>query len=397
MTLPPAAPRPAKILVVDDVAANVMLLSKMVRVMGHGSVSAADGSQAIVTAKAERPDLILMDVMMPVLDGIEATRALKSDPETRLIPIVMVTALSDAKARQSAVDAGADDFLTKPVDALELRLRLKAFLSVKRTYDELETARAKAAEADRQKTEFLASISHEIRTPLTAIASSARILVKHGREKPEAIEKFGTMILDQCGRLTRMLEDVLQLSRLDAGGVEWRDETFPLGELIVATGEMFRPMAEEKGIQLGVQVRPGGPGDGLVRSDRDRLTQVVVNLVSNALKFTPAGGTVRIVCARVGTEDAVKWGVSPPAGRGAALFAVEDSGAGIAPEHQAIVFEKYRQVTDPTSGKPAGAGLGLSICKEIVERHGGRIHLRSEPGKGSRFTVALPEAPETPA
>ena len=205
------------------------------------------------------------------------------------------------------------------------------------------------------------------------------------------------MILDQCGRLTRMLEDVLQLSRLDAGGVEWRDETFPLADLITATGEMFRPMAEEKGIQLAVQVRPGGPGEGLVRSDRDRLTQVIVNLVSNALKFTPSGGTVRIVCARIGPEDAVKWGVSPPAGRGAALFAVEDSGVGIAPEHQAIVFEKFRQVTDPSGGKPAGAGLGLSICKEIVERHGGRILLRSEPGKGSRFTVALPEAPVAPA
>jgi putative two-component system response regulator len=137
-----------------------------------------------------------MDVMMPVMDGIEATRR-SADPTTRLIPVVVVTALTDAKARQAAIEAGADDFLSKPIDALELQIRVKALLAVKRIYDELEAARRKAEEQDRLKTEFLASVSHELRTPLTAIASAAKILVKHGAEKKETLTRFAPMLVEQ--------------------------------------------------------------------------------------------------------------------------------------------------------------------------------------------------------
>lgn len=388
----PPPPRAARILVVDDVEANVLVLSKMVKVLGYAPLSAADGAKAITVARAEKPDLILMDAMMPELDGIEATRILKAEGETRLIPIVMVTALSDTRSRQRAVDAGADDFISKPVDALELQIRVKALLAVKRTYDELEAARQKAADQDRLKTEFLSSVSHELRTPLTAIASAAKILQKHGVEKPETVQKFAPMIVDQCARLTRLLDQVLDMAKIEAGEAVWRDELFVAADVVSGTAEMFRPIAEEKGLVLALQIRPSGAGEGLVRGDRDRITQVFVNLVSNALKFTATGGAIRLAAARVGPEDAPRWGVTPRPGAGAVLLAVEDTGVGITPENQTLIFEKFRQVTDQGLGKPTGTGLGLAISREIVERHGGRIGLRSEVGKGSRFTIVLPEA-----
>jgi len=389
--LPPARGGPVRILVVDDVPANILVLSKMVKVLGHTTFSAEHGAQAIEKAKAEKPDLILMDVMMPVMDGIEATKRLKADPETRLIPIVIVTALNDAKGRQTAADAGADDFLGKPVDSLELQIRLRALLAVKRTYDELEAARHRASEADRLKTDFLSSISHELRTPLTAIASAAKILMKHGVEKPESVQKFAPVIAEQAARMTRLLDEVLDLAKIEAGQVTWRDETFLPSQAAESVSEMFHAQAEERGINLAVQLRPAGPGEGYVYGDRDRIMQVLVNLTSNALKFTPKGGSIRIAAARIGPAEAPAWGITPKEGRGAVLLAVEDTGAGIAPENHELVFEKFRQVVDETSGKPHGTGLGLSICKDIVERHGGRLGLRSAIGKGSRFTVALPE------
>lgn len=391
----PGPSRGARVLVVDDVEANVLVLSKMIRVLGHATSSAPDGEEAIRKAKAERPDLVLMDVMMPGIDGIEATRRLKADPDTRLIPIVVVTALSDNVSKKRAIDAGADDFLGKPVDAMELQLRVKSLLSVKRTYDALDAERRKAADADRLKTQFLTSVSHELRTPLTAIASAAKILVKH-RTRADALERFPPMILEQSERLARLLDDVLDMAKLESGGVTFREETFLAAEIVTSVGKMFQPIAEEKGLKLDLLVRPADPGRGAVRGDRDRLTQVLVNLMSNAVKFTSAGGAVRIAMARVGPDEAPRWGVSPPAGCGAVLVAVEDTGVGIAPENQQVVFEKFRQVEEPGRGRPQGTGLGLAICREIVERHRGRIGLRSEPGQGSRFTVVLPEVVPAP-
>ena len=384
--------RAARILVVDDVEANVLVLSKMVKVLGHVPLSASDGETAIVRARAEAPDLILMDVMMPGIDGIEATRRLKADPATRLIPVVVVTALTDADSKRKALEAGADDFVSKPVDSLELQFRVRALLAVKRTYDELERARAGATEAERLKTEFLASVSHELRTPLTAIASAAKILVRYGIERPETVTKFAPVIVEQTNRMTRLLDGVLDLTRLEEGHGGWREGVFLAEEVVLEAAEMFGPVTQEKGISLQVQVRPAEPGLGFVRGDRDRLTQVLVNLASNAVKFTAEGGTIRIASARVAADEAARWGIAPQAGRGGYLIAVEDNGVGIAPENHQLVFERFRQVTDAQHGKPQGTGLGLAICREIVERLGGRILLRSAPGKGSQFTVALPES-----
>jgi signal transduction histidine kinase len=394
---PVEASRPARILVVDDVEANVLVLSKMVKVLGHVASSAPDGETAIARARADSPDLILMDVMMPGIDGIEATRRLKADPATRLIPIVVVTALTDAASRKRAMEAGADDFISKPVESLELQFRVRALLAVKKTYDELEHARAGAAAAERLKTEFLASVSHELRTPLTAITSAAKILVRYGAERPETVAKFAPVILEQSNRMTRLLDGVLDLTRLEDGQTGWRDDLFSAGDAVLEAAEMFGPVTQEKGLSLQVQVRPAGPGEGIVKGDRDRLVQVLVNLVSNAVKFTPNGGTVRVAAARVGPDEAARWGVQSGLGLGAYLIAVEDNGIGIETEHHQMIFERFRQVTDPGRGKPQGTGLGLAICREIVQRLGGRILLRSVPGKGSQFTVALPETPEPAA
>ncbi|KAA0254330.1 response regulator [Acidobacteria bacterium ACD] len=382
-----------RVLVVDDVPANVTVLSKIVQILGHEPIPAAGGEEAVEKARASRPDLVLMDVMMPGVDGIEATRRLKSDPATRLVPVVIVTALTDSDSRKRAAEAGADDFMTKPVDALELSLRIRSFLAVKQTYDELEAARQRAAQHDRLKTEFLASVSHELRTPLAAVAAAARALSRDGGSRPENVARLAPVILEECSRLGRILDEALDFARLDAGVLPWADAEFAAAPCVESVAATFAAAAEEKGVALSAQVRAPGPGEGTLRGDRDRFLQLLGNLTSNALKFTPPGGTVRLALARAGPADAQRFGVTPPAGRGLVLVAVEDTGVGIAPENQKLIFERFRQVADPATGRPSGAGLGLAICQDLVERFGGRIGLRSSPGQGSRFTVALPEAP----
>ena len=381
------APRPARILVVDDVEANVLVLSKMVKVLGYAPLAASDGARAIALAQAEKPDLVLMDAMMPELDGIEATRLLKSDPATRLIPVVMVTALSDARSRQRAVDAGADDFISKPVDSLELQIRVKALLSVKRTYDELEAARRKAAEDDEAKAGLLASLAREMRVPLAAIASAARTL-QQGTASPEAARTLGSRLSEQCEALTRLL-DGLPGETGPGGAAPARDSLFLAADVVTRVAEAARRRAEEEGLALSAHVRPCGPAEGWVRGDRERIAAVLAQLAERALSTTGRGGAVRLATARVGPDEAPRWGVTPAPGAGAVLLAVEDTGAPIPPEVQARLLEGR----GPQEPAPGAGGVDLAAVREAIERHGGRIGLKSEPGKGNRFTIVLPETP----
>ncbi len=227
-------------------------------------------------------------------------------------------------------------------------------------------------ELEKLKADFISTISHEIRTPLSCIMSSANILRKYLNTKPEVIEKFSGIIFGETQRLTRLVNDMLDLSKMDSGAVDWHVEPSSPVELARSVSEMFAAYAAERGVALETDFE-----DGLceIEVDRDKIRQVLTNLVSNALKFTDEGGRVRIAVKH--SDQGV-------------LFSITDDGVGIDADDQQLVFQRFKQIGDVQTDRPKGTGLGLPICKEIVLHFRGDIWIESKRGAGSTFYFNLP-------
>ena len=257
---------------------------------------------------------------------------------------------------------------------------------IRRLFEDAQQARAIAEEADAAKSAFLSTVSHELRTPLTSVLGFAKIIKKRLEDRifpiivaPEPriaqtirqIDDNLGVVISEGERLTKLIDDVLDLAKIEAGKLEWHVEPVSMAEVVergtAATASLFEP----KGLRLVTEITEGLP---VVTGDRDRLIQVVINLISNAVKFTPAG-TVTCRAERRGGEI---------------IVSVSDTGVGIAPADQPKVFERFKQVGDTLTDKPKGTGLGLPICREIVDHHGGRIWVESVPGQGSTFRFSLP-------
>jgi len=240
---------------------------------------------------------------------------------------------------------------------------------------QLEEANRRLQELDRLKSDFVSTVSHELRTPLTSIRSlSESLLVARDMIRDDQ-ERLFAIIAEESQRLSRMINQLLDLSRIEAGKMEWRFEALDLGEVVEHAAHANRSLFEHKGVVLVVEISDGRPR---VLADRDKIIQVLTNLLSNAAKFTPSG---QRVCVRA-YQDAVE-----------AVVEVEDTGIGIPPEQIEAIFEKFRQVGDTLVAKPEGAGLGLPISREIVQAHRGSLTVRSAPGHGSCFKVTLPVSP----
>jgi signal transduction histidine kinase len=252
---------------------------------------------------------------------------------------------------------------------------------VQQRTSELERANHRLQELDRLKSDFVATVSHELRTPMTSIRSLSESLLdglETGGIELDVQRQILAIIVQENQRLSRMINQILDLSKIEAGAMTWQLEPLDLSEVVGHAVGANRALFDDKGITLNAESAPEAVP---VIADRDRMIQVVTNLLSNAAKFTASGGRVRV---RTVVEDA------------RAVVEVEDSGVGIPPEEIEAVFEKFRQVGDPLTAKPEGTGLGLPISREIVERHGGTLTVRGEPGSGSCFRVALPLADGEP-
>jgi signal transduction histidine kinase/CheY-like chemotaxis protein len=257
---------------------------------------------------------------------------------------------------------------------------------IRRLFEEAERARGVAEEADAAKSSFLSTVSHELRTPLTSVLGFAKIIKKRLEDRIfplvpkedrkvvqtiQQIEDNLKVVVSEGERLTKLIDDVLDLAKIEAGKLEWHMETVNVGEVIDRATAATSSLLEPKGLHLEKRIAADLPS---VTGDPDRLIQVVINLISNAVKFTDAG-TITCRAERRGGEIVV---------------GVSDTGVGITPADQPKVFERFKQVGDTLTDKPKGTGLGLPICKEIVEHHGGRIWVESEIGRGSTFSFSLP-------
>jgi signal transduction histidine kinase len=277
-------------------------------------------------------------------------------------------------------------------EALEQRV-VERTAALAAAIEEAQAARVAAEAASATKSGFLSSVSHELRTPLTSVVGFSRLIrrrvdevifpavpsgdPKRDRAMRQVSENLG-IIIEEGERLTTLINDTLDLAKIEAGRMEWRREPVDIGEVIARATSATSSLLAGPGPEMIVDVEEDLPSPV---GDRDRLIQVVINLISNAVKFTPTGS---ITCTARRDEA------------GGVLVSVADTGVGIAPEDHATIFEQFGQAGDTLTDKPRGTGLGLAICREIVEHHGGRIWLESEIGRGSRFAFTLPIAAPLP-
>ena len=372
MTEPRGVGPPSILLVEDDEELRFAIAGLLRRDLpGARLLTAADGNEAWNLVQQDDVDVLVSDVVMPGLDGITLARRVRSDPRSAETYIILLTGLAPPSELFGAINECADDCLLKPLRSEELVVRIQAGL---RRVEDLRRLHARAHELERlyeRQSDFLSVVSHEIRTPLSAILSSANILIRYGAQRPDSVERFARVIHQEGQRLTRLINNLLDLAKIEAGLVDWRFTEVSVSALLGGVRESFSALAGERKVQLELD---NGPGVDEVHADGDKLTQVLLNLVSNAVKHSSDGSTVR-VRSRVSADGSVR-------------FEVEDEGTGVPPGMEERVFERFAQLE--SGDERGGTGLGLTICRQIVEHHGGRIWAAPDRSSGALFIAELP-------
>ena len=381
--------RPTVLIIDDDVVAR-LLAREALEQSGWLVTEADNGRSGVEAFVHDRPDLVLLDIMMPEMDGFAVCTEVRRMPEGRHTPVLMMTGLEDYQSITQAYDAGATDFIVKPINGILLGHRVRYMLraghamrELRESQEKLVQARDAALETARLKAEFLATISHEIRTPMNGIIGMDELLLdtelsSEQREYAEAIKLSAQALLD-------IVNDILDFSNLDTGRVTLGREELNLRRLIDDGLAMFRERASIKGLSLRCDIDPSVPTN--VWGDPIHLGRIVSVLLSNAVKFTEHGD----VSVHVQS-------VAPPSGgserehrmsSGRIRFTIADTGIGISESDARRLFQPFVQVDGSNRRKYGGTGLGLALAKQLVELMGGAIDFESHLGKGSRFWFDL--------
>ena len=439
-------PEEFEILIVEDSPTQAERLRRLIQSKAYRVRVAGNGCLALAMLREHPPQLVLSDIIMPEMNGYELCSAIKADPALRHIPVILVTTLNDAKDIIRGIECGADNFVRKPYSEDYLLSRIshmlvnqklrqtpdtdgialylgdqKHFIHASRqqildllisTYEqavqvnnelqarerqvielnmrlarhaaELETINREIAgknlelaEASRMKSAFIANMSHELRTPLNAIIgfTGALLMKLPGPLTPDQ-DKQLNIIRTSARHLLSLINDILDVAKIEAGKVTLQVEIIGCQDLVAQTADTLRPLAAQKGLALSLEL-PGEPI--MIESDKRALTQIIINLMNNAIKFTDAGA-IKVSLARALVE-----------GKMVARFSVADTGVGIRAEDQTKLFQAFSQLDSTSTRHAEGAGLGLYLCQNLANLLGGALSFSSEYGKGSVFSLTLPE------
>lgn len=344
------------ILAVDDNPDNLFLVQLALEQEGYNIQLIDNGMQALSQIEQSPPDLVLLDVMMPGMDGYEVAGRIRNNPNLPFIPILMITAHEQSSVVEG-LDAGADEFIRKPVRVDELQARVRSLLRLKQSIDQREN--------------FVHCLTHDLRTPLVAVDRMLKLTCQGAfGEVPPPMNEALSSILNSNENLLQMLNKLLEVYRYDIGQKVLSFISFNLPELIEEAIAELQPLAQQKGIDLKHTI---APDVGDMTGDRLELRRVLTNLIGNAIKFTDAG---KVTVSATSKKDEV-------------VLEVRDTGIGISHEDRTRIFERFRQGNHLRSG----SGLGLYLCHQIVRSHQGRIDVQSQVGEGTTFIIYLPISP----
>jgi two-component system, sensor histidine kinase and response regulator len=380
----PVRPDAPLILIADDVPANVELLIDQLHTLGYRTVSAQDGPSALAATLEHRPELAILDVSMPAGDlgvddrstGFEVCRRIKRDARSARIPVIFVTALNDTTDRVKAIEAGGDDFLTKPHNRMVLGARVRSLLKLKAATDALEESYRKLRELEKMRDDLMKMIVHDLKTPLTSIIATLEMLAD-GDLGPVGVSQQGALrdTENKAQELLHLIEDLLEVARIEETSISLDLEPLTPAALVQEIMNDWSLRLQQERAVTTIEVASEAP---TFLADRALLKRVFGNLIQNSLVHSSSAVELRVFAR------------TDPRG---VLFTVADNGPGIPPQYHEVIFHKFERVKTPNVPRVRSSGLGLAFCRLVVEAHGGRIWVQSAEGAGSAFHILLPVRP----
>ncbi len=361
----------SKILLIDDSVQNLKLLGNMLREKDYQIALARDGKEGLKLAGKISPDLILLDIMMPEMDGYEVCKKLKEDEHTCDIPIIFLTAKTANEDIVKGFQLGGVDYITKPFNKEELFMRIKTHLDLKKAHDKISSQAEALRELNATKDKMFSVISHDLRAPLGGIKSMLDLIYEDNAEKKEISKKTLDSLKNAADQTYNLLENLLYWSRSQRGSLVNNPEKVNIYELVLENIELLRTMSKNKNIEIRNEV----DGDIYAWADRNMIKTVLRNLIINAIKFTDEQGKVTI---------------SSTESNGKVEVQVADNGIGIQKSNLEKILNNKEYYTTFGTKREKGSGLGLNLCIDFINRNDGELFIDSEYGKGSTFTFTLP-------
>jgi two-component system sensor histidine kinase/response regulator len=362
------------IMVVDDTAANLQVVGSLLRNSGFRISLISSGAAALKAAEQSSPDLILLDISMPDMNGIEVCKRLKSNALTQAIPIIFLTVHADRDFILEGFASGAVDFVPKPFDSAELLARVRAHLEIKHSRQLLDEQNQALVRLNQEKDEFLGITSHNLKNPLSGVQSLSELLYKVEEMTDEERKEIGKTIFESSSEMAKFILNLLDINRIETQGLKPHLATVELGAMIQTVMGYYKEKSRAK--SLKVEFNAHEPLS--VITDRSMMEQIVDNLLSNAIKYSPRGKAICINAMKLPN--------------GAVRLEVEDEGPGLSPGDMQLLFGKFARLSAKPTGQENSTGLGLSIVKRLVEALGGNVWCESELGAGARFVVELPQS-----